>query len=163
MDFELIESQARNFLKKHNLTVPVKLNKATNILNIEIKEVSYPVNSAILYKGHSKNLIVIGKQQSLGQKRFNIAYGIAHVLPQHQEEFFTSNLKKNKPLKEKEADVFASELLIPTPVLKQKAAKFNYNINKLAEFFKVTRQAILTKLKIKDIPYCHDQQHGNFF
>lgn len=52
---------------------------------------------------------------------------------------------------DRQADIFASELLIPTSVLKRKFIKQKGNILKLASNFQVIIEAIKAKAKMKNL------------
>jgi Zn-dependent peptidase ImmA (M78 family) len=122
-------------------------------------------DQAMLIKNKNHKVIIVDERQTLGQKRFNVAHELAHDILEHEGNIFTSrkaiNLK-DKSSTDQQADIFASELLIPTPVLKRKAHKYNYNLGLLARKFKVTRQAMITKMKIKKI-YYNDNLYKDFY
>ncbi len=143
------EITARSFLKKHNLTIPITLKKVADILGSKIEYTDINTDSATLYKGDYKDLIIVSSNQSQVEQRLNIANLIAHTLLNHQGQIFISNMsdKSNKSLEEEQAIICANELLIPTLALKEEARRCNYNLNKLAKLFKVTKQAILNKLE----------------
>ncbi|GAB6138011.1 ImmA/IrrE family metallo-endopeptidase [Halanaerobaculum tunisiense] len=166
MKLKQAELKARNFLNQYNFEIPINLNRAAKLLKVKIKLADINTESATLYKGRHKNLIIISQHQSKAQQRFNIAHELAHLLLNHTGKVFTSYEaeEKTKPLREKQADICASELLIPTLALKKKVHRCKYDLDKLAKSFKVTRQAMATKLDIKNIPYnCHNESYGDFF
>ncbi|AGB42059.1 putative Zn peptidase [Halobacteroides halobius DSM 5150] len=151
MKFKESELKANNFLQANNLTIPTNLNKAADILGVEIKYSDIDSNSAILYQGEYKDLIITSSQHPTGQQRFNIAHELAHLLLNHKYKTSCITNESNHPYKEYQADICASELLIPTSILHKEAQKCNYDLDKLAKLFKVTNQDLRTKLKFKEI------------
>ncbi|SDC31752.1 MULTISPECIES: ImmA/IrrE family metallo-endopeptidase [unclassified Candidatus Frackibacter] len=163
--YKKIEIKARKYLYNHGLNCPADLNYIMKKRKIILVHRKLTHDEAILIKDNHDKVIIVDKRQTLGQKRFNIAHELAHDILEHEGNIFTSrkaiNLK-NKSSADQQADIFASELLIPTPVLKRKARKYRYNLGLLARKFKVTRQAMITKMKIKKIHY-NDNLYKDFY
>ncbi|PRX24042.1 uncharacterized protein DUF955 [Orenia metallireducens] len=151
------EIVARQFLKKHKLKVPINIEEIAKLLNIRVTYASFEGDGAILYNGKAK-LIIVNKNQEIGQLRFNIAHEISHFLLKHRGKIFNTHPGDEKPLYEKCADTCASELLIPRNELKRKHYQFNGDIQKLKNYFQVSEKAMITKMNILNLPY-----HNTFY
>lgn len=83
--------------------------------------------------------------------RFTLAHELGHIFLNHDKRDFydaeaarelSEDMSDNvKPAKEKEADAFASELLIPMEQLKKFQGELK-NLDKLAEIFQVSKPAM---------------------
>ncbi|WP_018249757.1 ImmA/IrrE family metallo-endopeptidase [Orenia marismortui] len=164
---KIIELKARQYLTANNLNCPVDLNHIIKQRQITLVDRKLTEDEAMFIRTDKEKIMIIDKRQSPGQLRFNVAHEIAHDILDVGNTIFTNPspaFSKEKSPEDIAADIFASELLIPTPVLKRESYRCKYDLDKLVKFFKVTRQAMITKLSIKKIP-CRDGKkiYGNFF
>ncbi|WP_027339966.1 ImmA/IrrE family metallo-endopeptidase [Halonatronum saccharophilum] len=165
MKKNIIELKARQYLKLHNLSYPTDLNYILKKRNIKLVNRKLTKDEAMFVRTGEEKIIIIDKRQSIGQLRFNTAHELGHDILGVGNSIFDNHpppLAK-RSLTDRQADIFASELLIPTPSLKKEALKYNYNLEILASIFKVTLQAMKTKMIIKGLPYESLYERQNFF
>lgn len=131
---------------------PVSLQKVIEHLqtkqNISIQKYSFSDKiSGLLVQlkddgGNENTVIGFNENHPWCRRRFTIAHEIGHFLLGH-----TCNKDQlAKTHEEKEADIFASELLAPKSILK-KDFKLNPNIPALALKYKVSQQSIAIKIQ----------------
>jgi Zn-dependent peptidase ImmA (M78 family) len=109
------------------------------------------IDGAILEIDGKPAIAVLNKARPLQRQRFTLAHELGHIFLKHTErDIYDSEeirensgqlIEKAKPPQEIEADIFASELLIPYEHLKKYTADMN-NIDKLARTFQVSKQAM---------------------
>ena len=161
---------ARNLAKKlltdHLVHVaPTPLDDIVKNNHIEITEREFPENStidALLIKKGGNATIVVNKSHSSNRKRFSIAHELGHCLMHTQDELyvdkdvlertfiFTRSTEKRDD-EEKEANLFAAELLMPSALIKKDFLRLieqrEENIfSKLADDYKVSETALTYKL-----------------
>ena len=155
MYYKKIELKARHYITSKNLSCPVDLNNIAKERNIIMVDRELQNGQAMYIPDPEQKIIIIDKQnQSPEQLRFNVAHELAHDILEHKKSILTNPSAKvpgDKSPQDRQADVFASELLIPTPVLKREFIKQKGNILKLASDFQVTIEAIKAKAKIKNL------------
>lgn len=145
------ELEARKFFQNNNLSCPINLAQIAKIIDGVILEGEFEEEGAICIITDSKTYICVDKNQEEGQKRFNVAHEAGHKILKHEGRIFASS-GNIKPFYEKQADVFASELLIPRIELKKNAPRFNFDVQKLKEYFVVSEKAMVVKMKICNLP-----------
>lgn len=79
------------------------------------------------------------------RKRFAIAHEIGHLLLEHPEFVFGVQGRQDAIL-EREADMFASEFLVPAPVLQREFRKCR-DYEQLAVLFKVEREVMYYRFR----------------
>lgn len=155
MYYKKIELKARHYITSNDLSCPVDLNNIVKERDIIMVDKELQNGQAMYIPDQEQKIIIIDKQnQSPEQLRFNVAHELAHDIMEHNNSILSNPNAKiagNKSPQDRQADVFASELLIPTPVLKREFIKHKGNILKLANDFKVTTEAIRAKAKIKNL------------
>lgn len=125
---------------------PTPLNKIADKIGLKIVPFDFSKNiSAILKK--DKKIIGVNKNHSPQRQRFSIAHEIGHFLLNHdiQNDFVDNQFDKSSSM-EREANVFASFLLMPTEWVKNKQKTVGLNIPAFAKDFKVSEQAMTIKL-----------------
>lgn len=141
---------------------PVNVHKIAKLLGFSIIESDFPINySGEIFIENNVKSIGVNKNHSLTRQRFTIAHELGHYLNGHQ--FFDEEGKMledsefdfNNPIhqQEREANLFASELLIPKEFLKKDLNQYGLDIDKLIELYQVSSQAMwirLTSLKLVD-------------
>ena len=134
---------------------PVDVYKIAKLLGFSIIESDFPNNYSgeIYIEGKIKS-IGVNKNHTIKRQRFTLAHELGHYLNGHQyfdeggkmlEEMefdFTNPLHKQ----EKEANLFASELLIPKDFLIKDIDQIGLNIDKLTEKYEVSEQAMWIRL-----------------
>lgn len=137
-----------------DFTSPIDIFSLAKTMN-DLTVVFYPLGdniSGMCIKNKGANLIAINSGMSLGRQRFSMAHELYHL--KFDESVAKSvSLKKigSGDDKEKEADLFASHLLLPTValynVLKDGQTMTPEKIIWLEQYFGMSRQAILYRLK----------------
>jgi len=153
-NYAFARNMARKILKDYDLSeVPTDLSvlfKGLGLRYIELNETG-DIDGAILEIDGKPAIAVLNKARPLQRQRFTLAHEMGHIFLKHTErDIYNSEeiredseqlTEKRKPPQEIEADIFASELLIPYEQLKKYTADMN-NIDKLAGTFQVSRQAM---------------------
>ena len=149
---------AQKILKDAKINMPpVDLKKILANLNINLLSYSFPNKvSAILLK--EKNMLVVGvnSNQHQHRQRFSIAHEIGHYVLGHYKDIFVDfseisegrfdafDIGHNK-IQEQEANYFASELLMPSEMIKRDFEKIG-NINEIINLYNVSKDALWVKL-----------------
>ncbi len=162
VDFYVVRQLAWSIIKKYNLEIPIDLDYLLKELNVDLERTHLParVDGASLPVKLARGLIVVNEGRSLVRERFTIAHELGHILrhfPRMEQEgglFFLE--KKNSvsaSLYEREADVFAAELLMPRQEAINAFHSYTKNIQELADMFLVSKQAMKIRLEeLKLIP-----------
>lgn len=148
--------KAESLLKMAKVTdAPVDVHKIAGLLGFTVIESEFPnsYSGEIFIEGNVKS-IGVNKNHTLKRQRFTIAHELGHYLNGHQyfdEEgkmLEDSEFDFNNPLhkQEKEANLFASELLIPKNFLVKDLEKSGLDIEKLTEKYQVSEQALWIRL-----------------
>lgn len=158
MEEKAIRAQIRGFLKKNNLctSYPVNLNKIAEAVGAFIGFDSFPEKiSGAVFKGTRDDypyLIAVNINKHPHHRRFTIAHELSHIILNHLKkcrylmdcsDFYNWALMKRSI--EREANIGASEMLVPTDELKR-ILSYNWPINELAKFFGVSRQVMEYRL-----------------
>lgn len=152
---------AIKFIERHGICPPVDLYKLTKKLRMDIHYITLPANCDGLTLELNPNplnvkyIICVNKHKFKMRQRFTIAHEIGHIVLNHCDrspnaplfKHFQITLKDNFEF-ERDADIFASELLMPTPhllkLIKIDKAK---DIKRLSDFYQVSKQAMEIKLE----------------
>ena len=159
MTEEAVRALIRGFLKKNNLydSYPVNLNKIADIVGASIFFHYLPEKiSGFVLQGNNKDypyIIGVNKSKHYHHQRFTIAHELSHVILRHIERkkslMDSSNIYNlsfiDKGI-EREANIGASELLVPTDKLK-KILFNNFSIETAAKFFMVSKKVIEYRIK----------------
>lgn len=153
-----IEEIAKQALKKApNDELPVPVEEIVKSLGLEV--VAFPFHqkiSGLLKK--EEGIIAINKNHHPIRQRFTTAHELGHFLLGHgMEEMNDSGVSIyedeivdesfDKPdLREREANIFASALLMPADRVKNVVKKEGLEIDKLAALFGVSKQAMTIRL-----------------
>ena len=143
---------ARRIFKKYNLACPVNLYSLARRLNIEVyKTGDLPdrVSGAVNRLKDLKWVATINRRHTYGRRRFTLAHEIGHVVLKHRDVGFQTVKPRSKlTLRERQADVFAAELLMPKHIFQD--AYFNRGIkdvNELVKLFGVSMQAVEIRIE----------------
>ena len=137
MNKHLIEEKANDVRSiLFHSHIPINLTNLCDTLNIAISR--YPIHSeAYLICESGKTEIILRPGMSIERERFSIAHELGHFfLPGHNELMFGCSesdmgYNEKKPF-EMEANIFASELLVPTNSIKT-AIKGEIDFNLISE------------------------------
>ncbi|MEK7070802.1 MAG: ImmA/IrrE family metallo-endopeptidase [Patescibacteria group bacterium] len=155
--------QAMSLIKMTGIThAPIDVEKVAQRLGFTIIEADFPDNYSgeIFIEGNVKS-IGINKNHNSSRKRFSIAHELGHYLNAHQnfddggEMLDDINFDFTNPIhrQEKEANMFAAELLMPKDFLIKDLNEFGLDINKLKEKYDVSEQSMwirLTSLRLAE-------------
>ena len=153
-NYAFARSMAKKVLKDHKLSeVPTDLPvifKNLGLKYIELNDAD-DIDCAIMEIKGKPAIAVLNKARPLQRQRFTLAHELGHIFLKHtRRDIYDSDeirengnnlISKKKPPQETEADIFASELLIPYDHLKNYIADMN-NIDKLTGTFLVSKQAM---------------------
>lgn len=137
-----IQHLAEDFIKQWEIIPPADLSKVLKILKAEVYEWNMPspkIDGAHMALADGTFVIVINVASPPGRKRFTIAHEIGHIYLRHYKHLSPSH---------REANIFASELLIPGLYLKKLVIEDGWRDKKqLSSHFKVSRQALEIRLQ----------------
>jgi len=152
-NYTYAREMARKILKQHKIhDVPTNLQVICEKLGLEYVELDDPneLDGAVLELDGTR-VAMLNKAKPFVRARFTLAHELGHIFLNHDKrEFYDAEVAREygedmpenqKPAKEKEADAFASELLIPMEQLK----KFQGDLkspDKLAGMFQVSKPAM---------------------
>lgn len=154
-DYKLARDSAKELLKRHAVRrLPVDPEVIAEAEGIDVVYAEFNEEAAAAISGlydASSNRIIVNKSLPGNRKTFTIAHELGHFVmhldyakSQAYRALPRSNFHRNKPAHEKEADVFAANLLVPCEVLKK--YKDVANIDELAELFAVSREVIVNQM-----------------
>lgn len=145
---EKISSQALQKAGGSDLPVPVE--KIAGAFGLEVVEFAFHNKISGLLK-KEQGVIGVNQTHHPVRKRFTIAHELGHFLLGHglgeeiQEETIDDSFDKSHP-QEREANQFASCLLMPREFVKKEVNKNSLDIEKLSKTFGVSKQAITIRL-----------------
>lgn len=153
-NYRFAREMARKILRQHKINaVPTDLQVICERLGLEFVELDDPNESdgAVLEMEGGLRVAMLNKAKPFVRARFTLAHELGHIFLNHDKrEFYDPEVAREwgedmpentKPAKEREADAFASELLIPMEQLKRYQGELN-DLEKLAGIFQVSRQAM---------------------
>ena len=148
---------AKKVIRDYGLTtVPIDLDIIFDKNKFQKVEINNPkgIDGAILNIPGKGTVVAINKAKPFNRIRFTLAHELGHIFLHHDkrdiyeregsqdlEGVTDDEMPSCAPAKETEANIFASELLIPLEHLKR-YAKQGYDLDKLAEIFQVSRHAM---------------------
>lgn len=152
--------KAESILKLANITkAPVDLNKVGESLGFTILPFPFPDKrkGMVLIENNHKT-IGVNKNHPITAQRYTIAHELGHYLNGHshydnsfnndETRFFDPHFQQ-----EKEADLFAAELLMPKDFLIKDLTEIGIDIDKLTQKYQVSEQAMwirLTSLRLAE-------------
>lgn len=155
--------KATSLLKMAKVSkAPVDVHNIAKLLGFTVIESDFPdkYSGEIFIEGEVKS-IGVNKNHTVKRQRFTIAHELGHYLNGHQyfdedgEMLEDTEFDFNNPLhkQEREANLFASELLMPKEFLIKDLEELGLNMNKLTERYQVSEQAMwirLTSLRLAE-------------
>lgn len=133
----------------------IKLAKAFGCRVFEAK-MPQNVSGAIVHDEDGDFKIYFSNKETKLRQRFTCAHELAHYLL-HKESIQSKPLHENILLRsrlgnqqEVEANKLAADLLMPMDIIDHLTEEGDYDIQKLANIFGVSRQAMLVRLGIPD-------------
>lgn len=178
---KLVKKTAEQFINEMKLSIPVNLELICSNLNIKV--VYLNIKDAYGYlrvEGSKKHIFISKKIQGTNRARFTIAHELGHYILGHdttsfckytEMDYYKKEIKKKK---EREADIFAAELLMPSKYIDEELEnilpKDYYKLNELRERYEVSLISLLCKYvdvsdeKLKILYYKQDKilwEYGN--
>ncbi len=128
---------------------PVLIEKIVQKLKIKIIPFSFDKRISGVLKREGR-VIGINKSHHPLRQRFSIGHELGHYLLGHeiepnQKDIVDENFNENNTI-EREANLFASFLLMPEKWIKESVEKNGVDIEKLARKFEVSEQAMTIRL-----------------
>lgn len=144
-DYEYVKIEARKLLAHCNIkTPPVCLSDICEHLNIALAEHSLGSRDAALMRSPLTDivLIMVNPKHIRSRQRFSIAHELGHYMLNHQSVAFSGgNGYMQTPEEERQANIFASEILMPEHFLLHCWAIGKLNTLYISQIFDVSKQA----------------------
>lgn len=143
----LIKDLARKILKDSNVaSPPVDLYKIINNLNrsYNIKLMPYHFRKnidGINFNDDGTMVLAYNDTKHKHRQRFTIAHELGHILLRHSKGYGVFDLKSTD-INEKEANIFAAELIIPSKMLRSDIFKRIKDPRILAQRYEVSVEAM---------------------
>jgi len=151
-----VKEMAKKLLAECGITAPpVDLKRIMEVKGYIYMEVdTFPDEvSALFIAKDGKNYAMVNARHHANRRRFSLAHELGHIILLHKaadlEEVSTidtppesSDSPAPRDAREKEANMFANALLMPLEMLKKEHAKKDVDIEKLANIFAVSQEAM---------------------
>lgn len=127
-----IRTKARNLLETHTQhnSIPINVEGIAGALNIGVESTVLPeeISGVLDTSNPQEPVILLNTNQKLKRKRFSLAHELGHYVLHHREGkvhvdktvFFRNDIPNKEDRRmEREANVFASELLMPENLVRK--------------------------------------------
>ena len=160
MDQTEIFQKANETLKETNLlSIPVEIIAIANFYGFPVYELDLKDNlSGLIISGNetisnydTKKIIVVNKSDSFGRKRFTIAHELGHyILDGKPDDCYAHRDTGFYNQKEKEANIFASAILMPEDDVKKtiRNTASNYGILNKKKYADIFIQEISSRFNV---------------
>ncbi len=140
-----IDELATKTLQSVDSTVlPVPIEDICKKLGLNVVEFDFPDTfSGVLRK--EKMAIGVNKNHPTVRQRFTLAHELGHFLLGHEDDTIDGRSDRPMPL-EREANSFASRLLIPADAVTKMINEIGLDLKALAKEFLVSEQAMTIRL-----------------
>lgn len=125
------------------LRVVVDLLRQTSDLEVCKWQFGENVDGIQISEGDSF-IIGYNQEKHVHRQRFTVAHEIGHLVLGHTQNNYNFDLDCNKP-EEREANVFAAELLIPAEMLKKDISD-NIDVEKLSTRYFISKECLWWKI-----------------
>lgn len=146
-------SQAKKLLKECQLTFPpIRISVIVKHLGIFTQKANpsvIDITKISAFIELEDKILIYNDNDPAVRKRFSVAHEIGHLILQHTIYNDSFNLY-SKDIKEIEANMFASELLIPYDWVKTDLKKWDSTIPKLAQKYWVSEEAMGWRISNSD-------------
>jgi Zn-dependent peptidase ImmA (M78 family) len=155
-----IHRQAARLLESAGIVrEPVSLRDVVSALNLELVQKTrdpFTSEAALEPLGDTHAIVVNGGSDDR-RRRFTIAHEIGHFVlhPGLQRAERGGRVNEAGRIREREADAFAADLLMPEPLVRQAVLEHGADASRLADRFEVSRQAMQTRLQRLDLAGRH--------
>jgi hypothetical protein len=147
-----IRRQAARLLQSAGVTrEPVSLRDVVSALNLEVVQTAgepFSCEAALEPVGDGHRIVLRGGSPER-RRRFTIAHEIGHFVlhPHRLAPQRGGGVNAAWQAQEREADLFAAELLMPEDLVREAVFSYGPDVERLADHFDVSRQAMQTRLK----------------
>jgi len=146
-------------MNKYNLSYPLDINGFVSILGFEVRFVDTGNCDAYTIIVNGQKLMLLNQQlESQSRINFTLAHELGHYfIPDHMEPIYACNIDElvgNRTVikkEEKEADLFASEILLPSKFIEKKSIRRLQDIISVAQTYNTSIPA--TAIKMMDYTY----------
>lgn len=140
-----IEELATKALSSVNFAEPpVPIDEIAKKMGLDVIEFDFPETlSGVLRK--ERGVIGVNKNHPLVRRRFTVAHELGHFLLGHEQDSIDESLDRPLPL-EREANTFASYLLIPKGPIEKSVEKMGPDLRSLSKQYLVSEQALTIRL-----------------
>ena len=155
-NYNLAEEKAIGILEKYDIKEPiVPIFQIAQEEGITLKFINMPqeLQDVAGFFDPKKKIIFVNKEDAPNRQTFTIAHELGHYILGHEPNEYgvlprIPNLVETNP-KEKEANCFAANLLVPAKMLKEIIKKYNLKPDAalLAEIFGVSEEVMKYRLK----------------
>ena len=150
------QKKVKDLLKFARITEPpVDVEKVALLFNMRVIPWDFPEGFVGgIFRHNQVQVIAINKKHTLAHQRFTISHEIGHLAHGHDisdtelELFKDATFNYLNPLHRQnhEADLFASELLMPKEFLENSLIQTGLDYQKLAEMYQVSEEAMKIRL-----------------
>lgn len=155
INYDFPRQMARKVIKDYKIkSAPVNIKIIVQGIGLKYVELDDPEYiDGVVMKIKETLVFILNKAKPLNRQRFTIAHELGHYFLKHDirdfydpesvrgEEFQDECIENKKSPKEIEADIFASELLVPYELLKQYKNDIK-NIKLLSKTFLVSKDVM---------------------
>lgn len=155
-----VAAQIRDILKLNERITLDELKQALTEYNVLVFEWILPWEVSGLSYRNGFTVVIINYEHTKERKLFTLTHELAHILfhlGRDNQHTIVSMIASNREPLEKEANAFATELLIPEAKLTQIVEKMGSELkhteilDSLARWFNVSRQALFYRLVEKNV------------
>lgn len=130
------------------LTIPINLDEISKLLELDVIYFPFPDEISGLLK-KEVGVIGINENQHSNRQRFTLAHEIGHYILGHKiisnEDMVDDTLTDTSQTPEREANYFASAILMPRIKLKEEYKK-TPSVKELSKLFEVSEQAMTIRV-----------------
>lgn len=152
---EKIAQSVLNRVFKNEIVYPVDVNIIADDFDIPVYSQKLDDNLAGCFISETgKSAIVINSKDPMTRQRFTLAHELGHFISYKFQEKVGSIFDERGALaslgtdsEEIFANKFAAEILMPKEEFLEQMKKFNGDINKVSEYFNVSKYAIEIRVK----------------
>lgn len=152
-----MNKKVEQILNNLNISAPpIPVDKIAEFFSLRIVEYSkFPkhISGTIMQLPDGSMVIGINSNDQKVRQRFSIAHEIAHFLLGHDERHIIDDTFDKPTDKEREANQFAADLLMPIDMLKKDIMERKYDIPSLAKRYDVSDQAMSIRLLEANLIY----------
>ena len=129
---------------------PVPVEKIAEKFGLKVVEFDFPDSIPGVLRAE-KGVIGVNKKNHRVRRRFTIAHELGHFLLEHahrKDTDITENVSDQHILEEREANSFASQILMPEPMVRKEVEGKAIDLKKIATTFDVSEQAATIRLLV---------------